>query len=308
MRRICLTILLLAASLPAHAQGVTPGTDKTQPLEITADQTLEWHRNDKQFIARGNAAAKQGAVSIAAQTLTADYRESAKSSMDIYRLRAAGGVTIDSQGNRATGDKAEYDVDSGHAVMTGGDLRLTSPDQTVTAQERFEYDVTQGRLSAHGDAVVVRGQDRLAADTVSAQFLDDPATGKRTLRELTADGHVVITTPTETVHGAHGVYHADTNIATLSGGVRIERGPNVLEGSEAEVDLNSNVSRMIGGTEQSGGRVRGVFYPGSDKPPALQPAPQIMPQATPQTEPQPPAAPMPSAPVPLTPPAALTRP
>lgn len=278
MKLVAITIPLfvMLAALPVKAQTMTAPTmsapsmtaavnpNQNQPLEITADQTLEWHRNDRQFIARGNAVAAQGDVRISAQTLTADYRDSAKSSMDIYRLAAETGVTIVSQGNTATGDKAIYDVDSGHATMTGGDLRLTSPDQTVTARDRFEYDVAQGKLSAHGNAVVVRAQDKLTADNVAAIFTDDAATGKRTLRELTADGHVVVTTPTETVHGAHGVYHANTNIATLTGGVRIERGPNVLEGDQAEVDLNTNVSRMIGSTAQGGGRVRGVFYPGNE--------------------------------------------
>lgn len=266
-----LILIALLAAAPAGAQ-----EKSAAPLEITADQTLEWHRNDSRYIARGNAMARQGDVQIAAETLTADYRASAESSMDIYRLSAAGGVTIESQGNVATGDDATYDIDTGLAVMTGRDLRLSSPDQVVTARERFEYRVTDGRLTAWGDAVVTRGADKLRADSVSALFHDDKATGKRVLKQLTADGNVVITTATETVRGSNGVYDAATNIATLSGGVRIERGPNVLEGDKAEVNLTTNVSRMLGGAAETGGRVRGVFYPGSEKPGAAVPAPEAV--------------------------------
>jgi lipopolysaccharide export system protein LptA len=245
----------------AQAQDTAP---QEQPLTISAEQTLEWHRDSKKYIARGNAVAAQGDVSIAAQSLTADYREGKESSMEIYRLTAEENVEIASQGNIATGQKAVYEVDSGKAVMTGDNLRLQSPDQIVTARERFEYDVTGGRLSAHGNAMVVRGQDNLSADMVAAVFAEDPVTKKRVLKELSAEGNVVIKTPTETVRGRSGVYDAASNIAVLRGNVRIERGPNVLEGAQAEVNLNTNVSRMIGGPEgQSGGRVRGVFYPGS---------------------------------------------
>lgn len=297
-----LALLCVAGALPAAAQmDMAPG-NKNAPLVITADETLEWHRNDKTYIARGNAKAEQDGVSIAAQTLTAYYKDTAKSSMDIHRLTAESGVVISSQGNVATGEKADYDVAGGVATMTGGDLRLTSPDQTVTANDRFEYDVKAGRLSAYGNAVVTRAQDKMTADAVSAQFEENKAAGKRTLKELTADGNVVITTPTEVVRGQKGVYRADTNIATLKGGVRIERGPNVLEGDEAEVNLDTNVSRIIGGATTEGGRVRGVFYPGSG---SVTPVPQAAAPVTPPIAPAPQtAAPAPvQSPVVLTPPA-----
>lgn len=306
-----LALLLLAAPAGAQDHG-----NSEKPLEISAVQTLEWHRNKQQFIARGDAVAVQGDISIHAATLTADYRESKESSMDIYRLTAAENVVIASQGNEATGQHAVYDVDSGKAVMTGDNLRLTTPEQTVTARDRFEYDVPQGRLSASGNAVVTRGQDKLSADRVSALFTTDPATGKRVLKELTADGDVVITTPAEIVRGRRGLYNAATNIATLQGGVRIERGLNILEGEQAEVNLTTNVSRMIGatGTVNGGdsdgkgrGRVRGVFYPGSNNITAP-PAPQATPLATPlsTSSPAPATTPAPdSAPVILTPPAPI---
>ena len=259
---IFLAILLCAPLLcsPARAQEI-PAANGNQPLEITADETLEWHRADHQYIARGNVVAKQGDVEIRADVLTADYRETASSSFDIYRLSADGNVAISSQGNVAKGDKAVYDVAAGHAVITGQKLTLTSPDQTVTARDSFEYSVTDGRLSASGDAYVVRGGDTMRADTVAAIFAQDAA-GQRKLKELTADGNVIITTPDETLRGANGRYNAGTDIAELTGSVKIERGPNVLEGERAEVNLTTNVSKMTGSPAQ-GGRVRGVFYPGS---------------------------------------------
>ncbi len=86
------------------------------------------------------------------------------------------------------------------------------------------------------------------------------------LKTLEAIGNVVITTETEVLRGERGVYNAATNVAELHENVKITRGPNVLEGTKAQVDLDTNISKIFGGA-QNGGQVRGVFYPGSeDKP------------------------------------------
>src|SRR5690606_17134882 len=92
--------------------------------------------------------------------------------------------------------------------------------------------------------------------------------GERIPQALEAENNVIITTPEEVLTGSRGTYRADTNIAQVSGSVKIRRGPNVLEGERAQVDLTTNVSTMFGGggtITGSDGRVRGVFYPGSEK-------------------------------------------
>lgn len=253
-------VLLLISARPCLAQN-----EKGTPLEITAQKTLEWKRSEKLFTATGDARAMQGDAVITAQTLTARYTDSAKKSFDIKMLEANTGVTITSRDNTMTGDHATYDVGSGLAVMTGHDLRLTAPDQTVTAQERFEYHTREGRFDAYGDATIIRAEDTLKADHISA-ILKTDARGKRVLDTMTATGNVSITTPTETVRGASGTYDAKLNTAELRGGVVITRGPNQLQGEKAEVDLNTNTSRLFAGpTSQS--RVRGVFYPESQNGP-----------------------------------------
>lgn len=294
-------VLMMSCALPAFAQ---TNSEKNKPLEITADQTLEWHRNDKKYVARGDAVATQGNVSIHAETLTADYRESQKSNFDIYKMTADDNVVITSQGNEAFGDKAVYELDTGIATMTGKALKMIAPDQTLTARDKFEYGVTEGRLSAYGDVVVIRPSDKMQADKASAFFSQNTqSNGQRKLERLEAEGNVIITTATETLRGDRGVYRADTNIAEVTGHVKITRGPNVLEGERAEINLTTNISRMFGsqtGTTSSPtgkGRVKGVFYPsskdgGSASPtPAPSPAPAptpttIQPRVVPDTSPE----------------------
>ena len=261
MIRGLLTLLLFSAlALPAAAQ--TQGSGK-EPIEITADKSLEWHRTELQYVADGNAMVKQGTTTIKADRITADYRSTAQSSMDIYRMTATGNVSIDDRGNVATGDRLVYDVDTGLATLTGQDLTMISPEQTVTARDMFEYTVAAGKIRAIGDAKVVRGGDTLYADTLTA-FLVQDAQGQNTLDRVEGDGHVKITTATETLTGNRGLYRAADNTAIVTGAVKITRGQNVLTGERAEIDLTTSISRLFGSSiedGQTGGRVRGVFYP-----------------------------------------------
>ncbi len=260
-------IAMLGMSIPAQAQ--TPASNSNAPLEITADGTLEWHRNESQFVARENAKAKQGDVAVSAKTLTAKYDSGSEgANFDISEVFADTDVILESKDSTAHGQKARYDLKTGYAEMTGENLRLVAPDQTVTAKERFEYWVTEGKLIAIGDATILRKNEKgeintLKSDRLTA-YLKDDAQGKRALDRLEAEGSVTIKTPTETLTGTKGIYNAATNIAEIEGQVKIMRGPNILEGARADVDMNTGISRIFG-SPQGRQRVRGVFYPGSEQ-------------------------------------------
>lgn len=268
------TLILIFALCPGALQAQGLSSTSKDPLEITADGTLEWHRADKNFIATKNASAKQGESSITAGRLSALYREGTNGqNMQIWKVTATGDVILKNRDSTAYGQNAVYNLDEGLATMTGENLKMVSPDQTVTARDKFEYWVTDGRINALGNAQIIRpkiggGTDTLKADKISA-LLKKNANGQQVLHSLEAIGNVVIVTPTETVTGAYGIYKADTNIAELTGGVKILRGPNTLEGERAVVNMNTNISTIHGGVSQTStpgtGRVRAIFYPGSEE-------------------------------------------
>lgn len=270
----CLFALLMAHT--AAAQDAAP-SNTDQPIEITAGKAVEWLRNEKKYIARENVVVKQGNVTITSDLLTADYREGAQSGMEIWQLTAEGNVTIADDKNTAYGDVGVYDITTGIATLTGQNLRLVSPDQTVTASEKMEYFSNERKARAVGNAKVVRATDTLSANTMTAFFKDGaqsdakagsgntPLGGGGNLERLEADGNVVIKTPDETLTGNRGIYKAATNTAELIGNVKVMREKNVLEGTRAEVNLTTNVSKMFA-DESKDGRVRGVFFPGSSKP------------------------------------------
>lgn len=241
--------------------GLPSGSDA--PVEITADTALEWLRDEKQYVARGRALAQQGEISIGAEVLRAHYRDDGSGGTDIWKLDAEGGVFISSPPHRASGARGWYDIKTGVAVLTGGDLKLVTPTETIRAKDRFEYHTDSGKLLALGGAEAVRGADRLEADTLTAHFSGGEG-GKRSLDHIYADNNVVIKTPKETLYGERAVYNVAGQKATLTGNVRILQGENWLQGARAEVNMKTGVSRMFagGGSANGGkGRVRATFYP-----------------------------------------------
>lgn len=238
----------------------TPAIAQEAPVEISASKTLEWNRKAKTYTARGDAIAKQGAMEVHAAVLTATYSE-ANGGTDISRLMGSGGVTIISSPYTVTGDQADYDLKTGHAVMTGGDLKIITPTETLTARDNITFDTNQNKLTANGDAVALRGTDTLKADTLSAFFVKG-TDGKLTLQKMTANGKVSIKTARETVTGEKGIYDVMAGKATLTGKIIIEQGASRIEGTRAEVDLKTGISQLFAeGTPSTQGRVKGVFYP-----------------------------------------------
>jgi lipopolysaccharide export system protein LptA len=246
-----------SATATASTSALPTQSNNDKPIEITAGQTLEWHRNDNKYIARGQVEARQGDTAIYSETLTADYRSTDKSANEIYQLTAEQDVRVQNTTTTIYGQKAVYDVDKAYAVMTGDNLKMVSPDQTVTARDRMEYWSNTGEALAIGNAKVVRAEDTLNADTVKAIFKETP-TG-REIDTLHALGHVVIVTPNETLTGDRGIYHSANNTAEIFGNVRIVRGQNELEGDRAEVDLTTNISKIFGGPTASAGAGDGAY-------------------------------------------------
>jgi lipopolysaccharide export system protein LptA len=87
---------------------------------------------------------------------------------------------------------------------------------------------------------------------------DDPLAASGKLEKVEAYGNVSVRTVTDTAIGDRAVYVPDSGIARLAGKVRITRGQNQLDGTEAEVNMKTGISRLLAG---SGGRVQGLVLP-----------------------------------------------
>lgn len=284
----------------AFAQGLgLSGGDDDVPLEVYADNGIEWRQNDNTYIARGNAKAIKGGTTVYADTLTAHYRKAAAAGgtsggSEVWKIEADGNVRIVSTEETAYGQKAIYTIDDGALLMTGNNLKLVTPRETITARDRLEYWDKKNLAIARGDALTVTEDGRrIRADTLTATFKPSgsqqsggqqpakpaptrvatntngsaPARGGRQpqadsrLERMDAVGGVVITTPEEVARGERGVYFEDSGIATLTGSVKITRGQNQLNGDAAEVNLRTGISRMINQPGRASGPVRALLVP-----------------------------------------------
>ena len=269
LRRAATALLLVliggAGQASAQALGGVELGDSDAPLEITANDGIEWRRDEKVYVARGNAHAARGEMAVDADVLTARYREGADGKIDVYSIEADGNVRLTSGPNVITGDRAVYDVDKSVLLITGEDLEAVTEKATVTARDSLEYWDAQQVIVARGDAVATEGDRRVEADLLTGYLRreGDPA-GESGLYQVEAEGSVRLTTAEEVVLAEKAVYNLDKEIATLTGGVKITRGQNQLNGERAEVNLKTGVSRLTGSPSATGateGRVHTLIIP-----------------------------------------------
>jgi lipopolysaccharide export system protein LptA len=284
-------LALLALAQPAGAQGFDMSRGGDTQIQVYADNGIEWHSDALRVIARGNAKAIRGGMTIDSDMLTAYYRKG-PSGDEIWRLDADGAVKIYSANETATGVKGTYDLDKAIFVLRGQPARLVTATETFQASETLEYWETQRMAVLRGNALATQEDKKLQADTITAHFKDKGAApgsakpaaakpaaakgspaggGSLELQRADAYGNVVLTTAQEVITGDRGDYNVETGIATVSGSVKITREGNELNGGYAQVNLNTGISKLFGttpGGAEGAGRVQGVFTPekkGSDK-------------------------------------------
>jgi len=246
---------------PLGGMGSLDTSSSSGPVEIDAEDGIEWNRDDKTYIARGHARAARGDLSIAADTLTAHYRDSADGQTAIYMVEADGNVVVLSKDSKIVGDKAIYDLDKGSAVITGKDLKATSKANYVTARDSMEYWTKQGAVVARGKAVAADESHRVDADMLVGYFRTDDK-GQKKMYQVEATGNVRLDNNGNIAFARRAVYNLDTDIATLDGGVKITRGKNQLNGEHAVYNAKTGQAKITGG---KGGKVKTLLVPGSDK-------------------------------------------
>ncbi len=250
-------------AVPAQAQALPGMTAGKMPVEVNADQAIEWHQDMRAYVARGNASAKRGESTVFADVLTAYYREVPGKGNEVFQLVAEGSVRVVSPTQQVFGDHGVYDVDKQVAVVTGKALKLITTKDVVTARDSLEYYEARELTVARGDAVAVRGNDRLRADVLIGLLKKMPD-GSTQMERIDGSGSVVVTTATDVAVSDKMVYSIADNVAVLIGNVKITRGENQLNGEAAEMNMTTKINRVIAGP--AAGRVSGLLIPGQNGP------------------------------------------
>lgn len=211
-----LAVLSAAAAAPVPAAAQSLGLlnqDTNEPIEIEADNGIEWRQREKVYVATGNVRVRRGGVTVFADKMVAHYRQVAGGNgTEIWLLEAEGNMQMVSNTERAWADNGVYDVDKavlalkGNVrlgspdqqafafgddgrydvnrrilVLTGSDLRFDSPNTKLTARDSLEYHEQKHVAVARGNAIARQGDRRLAADLIAAYIRpkDQRGTAKR---------------------------------------------------------------------------------------------------------------------------------
>ena len=256
----------LAALLLLPCGGLAQGIDMSQggPVDITANDGIEWRQVEQVVVARGNARAIRDGTTVDAARLLARYRPQGGNAPgtarpapppaagetplnggnEIWRMEAEGNVEITTATDLAKGDRAVYDMDQAVLVLTGRNISYTTPQHVITSRDSLEY-WTQRRMAVgRGNALVVT-QDgrRIAADTLVAYMLEDPTTP--------AAAANVATRPTAVRPGTEGTAgptpgQGRVDRVELFGNVEIRTETEVIRGERGVYAAGTGMARVLG--------------------------------------------------------------
>ncbi|WP_408888548.1 hypothetical protein [Novacetimonas maltaceti] len=188
---------------------------------------------------------------------------------EVYRLEAVGHVHIFNNTDQAWGDRAVYDMDQAVLVMTGTDMKMTTPQDILTARDTVEYHSREHMSVSRGNATLTTNDGRQMRADILVGY-DRPRSGRTphaagrdaggagTIERVDAFGHILIRTQSEAVTGDRGVYVPDSAIARIVGNVHISRGLNEISGASAIVNMRTGIATL---TDTPGSRVSGLVVP-----------------------------------------------
>jgi lipopolysaccharide export system protein LptA len=186
-----------------------------QPIEIESTQGIECHHKTRACVARGNAVARQGHFLIFGHTLIAQFKKGGAGQQKLWMIKAKKNIKIYSQ-----------------------------PSQEAFATFA-EYSINKNLLTLAGHAKIYESVKNrtIQADRIIAYLKRE--NGKNKIEKISADGHVTLRTPTEVVSGSEGTYLSHRDFIIIKGDVKITRDEGQLNGTYAEVDLDTGISKML---------------------------------------------------------------
>ncbi|MBL8677047.1 MAG: hypothetical protein JNJ47_06480, partial [Alphaproteobacteria bacterium] len=171
---------------------------------------------------------------------------------DITAMVADGHVYMETSTDKAYGDHAHYDVALDRILLTGGNLRILTPKESITARDSIEYWRKDNKGIARGQATALfpEKEELIQADTLVAYF--KPSSEKTTeskeklsIDKVEAEGHMLASSPKSVVTGDRGIYSAKDHLVEVFNNVKVMQGENVIEGGYARHNLETDVAEMF---------------------------------------------------------------
>jgi len=227
-------------------------------IEVEADQSLEWHKQEKIYLAKGNAVIRREGVTVKADIIYAYYEESEDSDIEVWKIEANGNVLIEDGEAKLISNKAVYLVDK-EEFSSVGTTNLLSDEYQVKSKSGIKYFRREKQMVANDDVMVFYGENTLNCNSLIVNFEED-SSGKLTISNMIALEDVVIESPTEKVNGQKAEYDVESQIVLVDGDVTIARENAVIVGDRTEVDMSNKevfVTKML--SKSKNNRVKAVF-------------------------------------------------
>lgn len=228
-----------------NSQQIINQKQNGEPVEIYAEQGIEWHKNDNKYLAIGNAIAKSGKMSVNSDRIEAFYEESDNSGMDIKLVKAHRNVVVTDENLKIVGGKlAEYNLRKDYFSIFGKNLILTSQENKLESNNKMEYWRTKGVAIASGKAKAQKGNEFKIEAEKLVWYLNENDK-KIEVKKIFGFDNVSIYTNNEVAFSDKALYNKESGICKLFGNVKLQKGDSFLTGDYAEVDLNKGISKLL---------------------------------------------------------------
>lgn len=242
---IKLLIIIFFFPFFLNSQQIVNNKKNGKPIEIYAEQGIEWHKNEKKYLAIGNAMAKSGTMSLNSDRIEAFYEEKDQDEMDIKIVKAHKNVKVKDNDLEITGGRlAEYDLKKDFFSIFGKNLILTSEKNQLKSNKKMEYWRTKGVAIATGKSEAKKGNEFTIKADKLVWYLNENEE-KVDVKKIFGFKNVSIITNNEVAFSDKALYNKTNGICKLFGNVKLQKGQSFLTGDYAEVDLNRGISKLL---------------------------------------------------------------
>lgn len=145
--------------------------------------------------------------------------------------------------------------------------------------DRLDVFDSEKRATFTGNVVAVQGDTTIRCSALNVFYEQSAASasgqdtkvvekkageGDNNIRKLDCQGPVTVVSKDQTATGQHALFDRDSNTVTLTGNVALSQEKNIQQCDRIVYNLNTSVANCIA---KPGGRVQGVFVPGSGNAP-----------------------------------------
>lgn len=245
------------------------------PVIIEAEESVVCDETAQKCVATGSASAQRGTSTVYGDVLTVYFTEGKK--REITAMTADGHVRMETPTEKAYGEHAHYDIVLDRIILTGGNLKIITQKEILTARDSIEYYHTENKGIARGNAIAQFPEKKqlVQAETLVAYFKpssekSEDGKEKVDLDRVEAEGNVLALGPKGNVTGNRAIYSEKTKRIEVFNNVKITQDKNIIEGEYALFNLETNVAEMYTHpphTSQKGSpkRIHGMIIPTSAK-------------------------------------------